>query len=241
MPKGTLHLIPNILAENAIHTIPAYLKQVVSDIKIWYVEEIRSARRFLKAMNKEIVIDELTFHILNEHEHASLQFATKLLEQGNDIGLISEAGCPAVADPGSELVQIAHKINATVKPHTGPNSILLALMASGFNGQQYMFHGYLPNKQPMLTQKILELERESKQRNISQFFIETPYRNDQMIQELIKHCQGATRLCVAANLSGANEIILSEPVSQWKRRTISFHKQPAVFGIYAGNNESRKG
>lgn len=237
MTKGTLHLIPNVLAENAIHTIPAYLKQVVTDIKIWYVEEIRSARRFLKAMNKEIVIDDLTFYILNEHENDSLQYAGKLLDQGSDIGLISEAGCPAVADPGSELVQLAHKINARVKPHTGPNSILLALMASGFNGQQYAFHGYLPNKQPMLSQKILELERESKQKNVSQFFIETPYRNDQMIQELIKHCHPETRLCIAVQLSGANETIISEPVSQWKRRTISFHKQPAVFGLYAGTNE----
>ena len=233
MQKGKLHLIPNVLAENAIYTIPNYLIQVVTEIKIWYVEEIRSARRFLKAMNKEIVIDNLTFYILNEHEQTSLQFAKKILLDGNDIGMMSESGCPSVADPGNELVKIAHDNEVIIKPHVGPNSILLALMASGFNGQHFEFHGYLPNKQPMLSQKIIEIERDSKTRNVSHFFIETPYRNDQMIKELIKHCNDQTRICIAANLTGEHEKILSYTVKHWKSQTVSFHKQPAIFGIYA--------
>jgi len=235
MQSGTLHLIPNFLDVNSPHTIPAYLVQVVTDIKIWYVEEIRSARRYLKAMNRDIIIDNLNFHILNEHENASLKFAATFLQEGKDIGMISESGCPAVADPGSALVQIAHEINATVKPHTGPNSILLALMGSGFNGQHYQFNGYLPNKQPMLTQKILDLEKESKLRNVSQFFIETPYRNDQMIREILKTCQPETRFCVAANLTTPNERILSLSIKKWKTVTESFHKKPAVFGLYCSD------
>ncbi len=232
MEKGTLHLVPNVLAEQSIHIIPSYLKEVVTGIKIWYVEEIRSARRFLKAMNKEIVIDDLTFYMLNEHEKDSLQYAKKILEAGTDIGMISESGCPGVADPGSSLAQLAHQINAKVKPHVGPNSILLALMASGFNGQHFQFHGYLPNKQPMLNQKLQEIERESKANNVSQFFIETPYRNDQMIKEILKNCHDETRLCVAANLTGEAERIISLPIKKWKQLTVSFHKQAAVFGMY---------
>jgi 16S rRNA (cytidine1402-2'-O)-methyltransferase len=154
------------------------------------------------------------------------------LEAGTDIGMISESGCPGVADPGSSLAQLAHQINAKVKPHVGPNSILLALMASGFNGQHFQFHGYLPNKQPMLNQKLQEIERESKANNVSQFFIETPYRNDQMIKEILKNCHDETRLCVAANLTGEAERIISLPIKKWKQLTVSFHKQPAVFGIY---------
>ena len=233
MQLGKLHLVPNVLAENAIYSIPAYLKPIVTGIKIWYVEEIRSARRFLKAMNKEIIIDDLTFYILNEHEQESLQYAKKLFLEGHDIGMISESGCPSVADPGNELVKIAHEVKTIVKPHIGPNSILLALMASGFNGQHFEFHGYLPNKQPNLSQKIIELENDSKLRNVSHFFIETPYRNDQMIKELIKHCHEQTRLCVAANLTAETEKILSMSIKEWKQQSESFHKQPAIFGMYS--------
>ena len=184
-------------------------------------------------MNKEIIIDDLTFYILNEHEQESLQYAKKLFLEGHDIGMISESGCPSVADPGNELVKIAHEVKTIVKPHIGPNSILLALMASGFNGQHFEFHGYLPNKQPNLSQKIIELEKDSKLRNVSHFFIETPYRNDQMIKELIKHCHEQTRLCVAANLTAETEKILSMSIKEWKQQATSFHKQPAIFGIYA--------
>ena len=234
MESGQLHLIPSFLAAQAQHSIPSYLIPVITEIKIWYVEEIRSARRFLKAMNKDIVIDELTFYTLNEHKQEDLQLAAPLFKAGHAIGMMSEAGCPAVADPGSLLVQIAHQCGAQVKPYVGPNSILLALMASGFNGQQFHFQGYLPNKQPALTQALQELERNSITTGCSHFFIETPYRNNQLLQEILRSCKGSTRLCIAANLTGDDERIYSMPILDWKKQDLSFHKQPAVFGLYAG-------
>ncbi len=236
MQKGTLHLIPNILAENGIHAIPSNIKEVVSSLKIFYVEEIRSARRFLKMLNKEIIIDHLTFYMLNEHEKDSLSHVAKILNKGESIGFISEAGCPSVADPGQELVKIAHDLHCNVKPYVGPNSILLALMASGFNGQQFQFLGYLPNKQPFLSQKIKEIEQESKLKNCTQLFIETPYRNNQLLTELIKSCSGQTRLCIASGLTGEHELIISKTIAEWKMLEISFHKIPAVFVLYAGVN-----
>ena len=232
--KGTVHLIPNALTDEGIYCLPEYLKALVSRIKVWYVEDLRSARRYLKKMNRDIVIDDLQFYLLNEHQQEDLQFAPALLKQGIDIGVLSESGCPGVADPGNALVSLAHTLQVTVKPHTGPNSILLTLMASGFNGQHFRFHGYLPNKQPALTQKILELERESRQQNCSQFFIETPYRNLQLLGEIIKCCHPATRLCLGINLTAENEKVISMPMSQWKQSRYDFHKQPAVFGLYAG-------
>jgi 16S rRNA (cytidine1402-2'-O)-methyltransferase len=232
MPKSVLHLIPVHLAEQAHYVLPEYLHALVSRIKIWFVEDLRSARRYLKAMNSQIVIDELQFFLLNEHEQHSLQEAKRFFQIGSEIGMISESGCPGVADPGSALVAIAHESGVIVKPHTGPNSILLTLMASGFNGQHFQFHGYLPNKQPMLTQKIVEIERESKQKQVSQFFIEAPYRNDQLIKELCKACHPDTLLCVAVDLTAEQEEIRTMPIRKWREWTSSFHKRPAVFGIF---------
>lgn len=234
MQKGTLHLIPNILAEHSAHVLPTYLKELLSNLRVFYVEEIKSARRLLKMMNRDIQIDQLTFHLLNEHENNSLQLAAGILSQGTDIAYLSEAGCPAIADPGQELVAIAHAHGCRVKPHVGPNSILLALMASGFNGQQFRFHGYLPNKQPMLSQKIKEIELESRLTNCTQLFIETPYRNHQLMTELIKNASAQTRVCVAIGLTGEQERIISQPLREWARTELDFHKIPAVFVLYAG-------
>lgn len=233
MQKGVLHLIPNLLSPDQTQAIPSYIADIVSSLKVFYVEEIKSARRFLKKMNKDIVIDHLTFFMLNEHENTSLAEATKFLNQGISIGYISEAGCPAVADPGQELVALAHQLGAEVKPHVGPNSILLALMASGFNGQQFRFLGYLPNKQPMLTQKIKEIEAESQSNNCTQIFIETPYRNHQLMEELMKHCNPNTKLCVAANLTANDEKIWTKTIREWKQTEMAIHKIPAVFVLYA--------
>lgn len=232
-PKSSLHLIPNVLAENALHAIPSYLIEVINSLQVFYVEEIKSARRLLRALNKEFNIDACQFFILNEHHEEDLGKATDFFRQGISIGLISEAGCPNVADPGQNLVEIAHQHHVKIIPHIGPNSILLTLMASGFNGQQFQFHGYLPNKQPMLSQKIKEIELESRQKNCTQLFIETPYRNDQLLQELIKIGHPDTHLCVAANLTAENEIIISQSLKKWKNTNTSFHKQAAVFAIYA--------
>ena len=252
MQKGTVHLIPNILAENTANKMPQYLVDVINRISIFYVEEIRSARRFLKMMNRNIVIDDLTFHILNEHHQESLTLAKDILQSGKDIAYISEAGCPAVADPGQDLVKIAHTIDAKVIPYIGPNSIILALMASGFNGQQFYFHGYLPNKQPMLSQKIKEIEAKSRTNNCTEIFIETPYRNNQLIEEILRNCNDNTWFCVASNLTAEDEKIVSKTVKDWKKifkgnRSLAqdetnksehqleynFHKKPCVMLLYA--------
>lgn len=231
---GTLHLIPNILSEDGHHHIPSYLIEIVTPIKHYYVEEIRSARRLLKKLNREIDIDSIEFYFLNEHQEDSKYKIVELLKKGIDVGFISEAGCPNIADPGQALVELVHSISARVIPHTGPNSILLALMASGFNGQQFQFHGYLPNKQPALSQKIKEIELESKTKNCTQLFIETPYRNNQLLAELIKTCRPETRLCIASDITGKNELIKSQSIQKWKQETISFHKMPSVFVLYVG-------
>lgn len=222
-----------MLAENALHALPSYLIDIVNSLQVFYVEEIKSARRLLRALNREFNIDACQFFILNEHHEEDLAKAVDFFRQGISIGLISEAGCPNVADPGQNLVEIAHQYHVKIIPHIGPNSILLTLMASGFNGQQFQFHGYLPNKQPLLSQKIKEIELESRQKNCTQLFIETPYRNDQLLQELMKTCHPETRLCVAANLTAENEIIISQSLKKWKNTNTSFHKQAAVFALYA--------
>lgn len=232
MEKACLHLIPNLLAENSVHKMPNYLVDIVTNIKIFYVEEIKSARRFLKLLNKQIVIDDLEFHILNEHHQDSLTLARGFFANGAIIGYISEAGCPAVADPGQDLVKIAHDMDVQVIPHIGPNSIIMALMASGFNGQQFYFHGYLPNKQPMLSAKIKEIELHSRLHHCTQIFIETPYRNNQMIEEILKNAHENTCLCVAANLTAQDEMIISKPLKEWKKMKLSFHKIPAVFLLF---------
>ncbi|MBP6456247.1 MAG: SAM-dependent methyltransferase, partial [Chitinophagaceae bacterium] len=142
---------------------------------------------------------------------------------------------PAVADPGKELIALAHQLKIKIKPHVGPNSILLTLMASGFNGQQFSFHGYLPNKQPQLNQKISALEKQSQLNNETILFIETPYRNEQLKTTLLQNCHPETQLCIAANLTSNEEIIITKKIKEWKNETLNFHKIPAVFAIYAGN------
>ncbi|MBL7773306.1 MAG: SAM-dependent methyltransferase [Chitinophagaceae bacterium] len=236
MNKGVLHLIPNVLAEGKTAVLPSDIVEVVSRIQIFGVEEIRSARRLLKALNKQINIDVLQFHFVNEHSAEGLIALKEALARGEEIAYISEAGCPAIADPGQELVAIAHQFGAIVKPYVGPNSIVLALMASGFNGQCFQFLGYLPNKQPALSTRIKEIEKESRQKNCTQLFIETPYRNMQLLEELVKHGHPDTRLCIAADLTSEQETIISKSLQEWKKNTISFHKRPAVFVLYAISN-----
>lgn len=235
MKRGVLHLIPNILAEGQHHVLPTEIKSIVSRLNYFGVEEIKSARRLLKALNKEIQIDELTFFIINEHEQKDVEEIRKLLKQGEEVGYISEAGCAGVADPGQEVVRVAHETGAIVKPYVGPNSILLALMGSGFSGQHFQFHGYLPNKQPQLDQKIKELERESRAGNSTQIFIETPYRNNQMLQALMNNLAPETKLCMAIHLTSAEEEIISKSIHEWRILNRTFPKVPVVFLIWAGD------
>ncbi len=224
-----LHLIPTPLAENALHTIAPYLHPIIAEIKIWCVEDIRTARRFLKSINKSIDIDTLTFYIVNKDTPVDVQQLTAHFNANQIVGLMSEAGCAAVADPGSDVVALAQKCNMQVVPHLGPNSILMALMGSGFNGQKFTFHGYLPIKNPDRKLAIKKLETESIANNCTQLFIETPYRNNQMLEEIISTCHASTKICIAMHLTGQDELIKTKTVAEWKKTTIDLHKKPVVF------------
>ncbi len=229
-----LHLIPTPIAENNLLYVHPQMHQTITSIKIWCVEELRTARRFLKAVNREINIDELTFFVVNKQQLVDEEKIAKYLQSKQDVGLLSEAGCPAVADPGSSVVALAHKHKVPVMPHVGPNSILLALMGSGMNGQRFQFLGYIPIKNPERTAQIKALEAESAAKRCTQIFIETPYRNLSLLEELIKHCNPQTRLCVAANLQMENQIIVSQTIAKWRQQPeLPIHKIPTVFCLLA--------
>ena len=231
--KGTIYLIPSTLGETSLEKVlPLYNTEIIKEIRYFVVEELKTARRFLKSCDKTIDIDELTFYELNEH--SDIQNIEHLIipaTQGMNIGLISEAGCPAVADPGSELVALAHKKGIRVVPLVGPSSILLALMASGMNGQNFSFVGYLPMKDER-RKTIKNLESISKQKNQTQIFIETPYRNQQMFDDIIQTCNPETLLCVASNITASDEYIVTKPVKEWKHIKVPLHKVPAIFLLY---------
>ncbi len=228
-----LFLVPNVLSEgNWEHVLPASVFPILSNTRFFIVENVRTARRFLKLVNKEINIDELTFFELNKHTQASqLPDYLAPINNGFDIAVISEAGCPGVADPGADIVRLAHKKNITVVPVVGPSSILLALMASGLNGQNFTFHGYLPVKPNERSHVITSLEKQAKSNQQTQIFIETPYRNNQMIADLVKSCSPSTLLCIAANITGENEFIATKTIQQWKKGMPDLHKIPAIFLI----------
>ena len=189
---GTLYLIPTVLAEGATQVLPAYVLDAVKQCSVFFVENERTARRYLKLLWKEIVIDDYEWFLMKEvSEEVASAFRQKIKE-GKTIGIISEAGCPGVADPGQQLVAIAQQLGIVVKPLVGPNSILLALMASGMNGQQFQFVGYLPIDNAQRISSIKSLETESRQKNCTQIFIETPYRNNQLMETIVKTCQPQT-------------------------------------------------
>lgn len=231
MKKGTLYLIPTTLGDNASYkkVIPDYNHHIVYQLTHFIVEKTRTARRFLKEVGHPVPIDDMQFVELNKHTVAE-EFADYLdvVEKGISIGLLSEAGTPAVADPGSVIVRMAHQKGIRVVPLSGPNSIILALMASGFSGQRFCFHGYLPKDGTQLSKKIKALETES-QRDVTQIFIETPFRNNKMLESLIKNCRSQTMLCVACNLTLPTEQIISQSIARWKKETADFNKKPAVF------------
>lgn len=228
-----LFLVPNVLSEGDWRSVlPAGIQQVVSETRYFIVEDVRTARRFLKQVNKEIDIDSLTFFELNKYTHtADLPTFLKPAEEGNDIAVISEAGCPGIADPGADVVKIAHQKGIKVVPLVGPSSILLALMASGLNGQNFAFNGYLPVKPNDRVKAIQTLERKIKSENQTQIFIETPYRNNQLVSDLIKFCSPVTQLCIAADLTGENEFVVTKTIQQWKSGIPELHKIPVIFLI----------
>jgi 16S rRNA (cytidine1402-2'-O)-methyltransferase len=234
MEQGSLYLIPTLLGDSAVESVlPARIKEVIGGIHHFVVEDLRTARRFLKKADREIDIDSLEFLILNEHTLTEeLPALLEPLLQGHDTGLMSEAGTPCVADPGSKLVSIAHSKGIRVIPVSGPSSITLALMASGFNGQNFVFHGYLPVDPKQRNAALKRLENDAYRLDQTQIFIETPYRNMKLFEGILSSCSPDTRLCIAANLTTADEMIKTLPLAIWKKNPPAIHKQPAVFLIY---------
>ncbi|MFI5131873.1 MAG: SAM-dependent methyltransferase [Chitinophagales bacterium] len=231
--KGIVYLIPSLLDENGLEAIPSYIITVVKDCKAFFVENERTARRYLKQIWKEIIIDDYEWFAIHKAEEEVQNIFRGKLKEGKNIGIISEAGCPGVADPGQLLVATAQEMNVEVKPLVGPSSILLALMASGMNGQQFQFIGYLPiDNQPKVT-RIKELEAESQKKNCTQIFIETPYRNNQLIETLLKTCKPSTRLCLAVDLTGKEEWVKTKTIADWKKEKTDIHKRPAIFLLHA--------
>ncbi len=231
--SSTIYLIPSVLDETATHTILPYIVDAVKNCQVIFEENERTARRFLKSICKEIVIDDYEwFAIHKAEEEQKNNFRQKIKEEKN-IAIISEAGCPGVADPGQALIELAQQMNATVKPLVGPSSILLALMASGMNGQQFEFIGYLPIEINERAKAIKELEITSQKKNSTQIFIETPYRNNQLIETLLKTCKPTTRICIASELTGANEYVKTKTVADWKKEKTDFHKKPVIFLLYS--------
>jgi 16S rRNA (cytidine1402-2'-O)-methyltransferase len=228
--SSTVYLIPSLLHESATQTIPLYILDAVKDCSCFFVENERSARRFLKSIWKEMVIDDYTWFLIDK---TTVQQFNTCLQEGKNIGIISEAGCPGIADPGQDLVNRAHIAGATVKPLVGPSSILLALMASGLNGQQFQFVGYLPIDSGQRMKALKELEAESGRKNCTQVFIETPYRNNQLLETVVSNCKPSTQICIAANITATNESIRTKTVDNWKKGLPDLHKQPVIFCLLA--------
>ncbi|SRR5258706_581956 len=231
--KGIVYLIPSLLNENGLDAIPSYIIEAVKECEVFFVENERTARRYLKLIWKEIVIDNYEWFAIDKAEEEAQAIFKEKLQKRKNIGIISEAGCPGVADPGQLLVALAQEINVEIKPLVGPNSILLALMASGMNGQQFQFVGYLPIDNQQRIIRIKELEAESQKKNCTQIFIETPYRNNQLMEMILKTCKSSTKLCIGVDLTGKEERIRTKTVAEWKKETVNIHKRPAIFLLLA--------
>lgn len=236
---GIVYLIPSLLDEKGMAAIPPYIMDAVKNCQVFFTENERTARRYLKQVwraclpGQELVIDDYEWFTIHKAEQEVVSAFKQKLKDGKNIGIISEAGCPGVADPGQLLVSVAQEMNVEIKPLVGPNSILLALMASGMNGQQFQFVGYLPIDNQEKIKAIKELETESKKKNCTQLFIETPYRNNQLIESLLKNCNPATRLCIAVDLTSPNEWIKTKTIAEWQKNKPEIHKRPAIFLLYA--------
>ena len=233
---GTLYLLPVTLGDDRLScALPADVIALAQQLDTFVVENEKTARRFLGLVKPIKPVRELEMLVLNEHT-ADKELPTLLapLLAGKDVGLMSEAGCPGIADPGARLAELAHRRGIRVAPLVGPSSILLGLMASGLNGQRFTFLGYLPSDKAERIKQLKELEKISQRQRETQVFIETPYRNQHMLEDILAHCQPQTRLCVASNVSLENELIISRPITEWRKATLpDLHKQPTVFLLLA--------
>jgi len=232
--ETALYLIPVTLGDTSIEKVlPSYNKEIILGIRHFVVEDVRSARRFLKKVERSINIDELTFYPLNKHTSPeAISGYLKPLLEGLPMGVISEAGCPAVADPGADVVAIAQRKNLKVIPLVGPSSIILSVMGSGFNGQSFAFHGYLPIEPNERIKRIKILEQRIYSENQTQLFIETPYRNNKMMEDIVKNCRPQTKLCIAANITCEGEYIKTKTIKEWQGKLPDLSKIPCIFLIY---------
>ncbi len=228
---ANLYLIPITLGESELNTvIPDHHKEIIHSISHFIVENIRTARRFLKKVDRDVDIDSLHFSELNKHTDIK-QISNYLdpIKKGFHIGIMSEAGCPGVADPGADVVRIAHEKGIRVVPLVGPSSILLSMMASGMNGQNFAFNGYLPIKKNEKAQTIKSLEKRIYSENQSQLFIEAPYRNLQLLDDLLANCQPHTKLCIACDITLESEFIKTKSIKDWKNQKPDIQKRPTIF------------
>ncbi len=226
---STVYLVPCMLDETAAQTIPAYIIDAVKDCAVIFAENERTARRFLKSICREIVIDDYEWFTIHKAEEELINTFKQKITAHKNIAIISEAGCPGIADPGQLLIAAAQQMNAVVKPLVGPSSILLALMASGMNGQQFEFVGYLPIDANERIKSIKELEAAAAKNKSTKIFIETPYRNNQLIETILKTCKPFTKFCIAAELTSVNEFIRTKTIAEWKKEKTDFHKKPVIF------------
>ncbi len=224
-----IYLVPSFLADNAVETIPGYVMEAVKRCKVIFAENERTSRRFLKAMDKGIVIDDFEWFTIHKAEQEQINIFKQKIMEGKNIAIISEAGCPGVADPGQVLVYEAQKLNVEIKPLVGPNSILLALMASGFNGQHFCFLGYLPIENADRIKKLKQIEEESSRKKCTQIFIETPYRNNKMLETILLHANSSTQLCIAVEITSPKEYIKTKSIAEWKNEKIDLHKKLVIF------------
>ena len=232
--EPALYLLPVTLGDTTIEKVlPSYNKEIILGIKHFIVEDVRSARRFLKKVERSIDIDTLTFYPLNKHTSPEeISGYLKPLMAGESMGVISEAGCPAVADPGADVVAIAQRKNLRVVPLVGPSSIILSVMGSGFNGQSFAFHGYLPIEPGERAKRIKMLEQRVYAEDQTQLFIETPYRNGKMLDDILANCRPQTKLCVAANLTCPGEYVRTMSVKEWKGKLPDLSKIPCIFLLF---------
>lgn len=228
-------MLPNILSEGRFETISPIVKETISGLSFFMVENVRTARRYISGLQLGLDISALRFEVVDKNtDQATIDRLMEEVKKGISAGVLSESGCPGIADPGARLAAKAHQLGIEVVPFAGPSSILLALMASGFNGQRFSFHGYLPIDKKARNQALRALVSESQRDQVTQVFIETPYRNNQMLQAILASCPPATRLCVARDLTGPGEWIRTATVKEWKNIRVELHKVPAVFLIYSG-------
>lgn len=230
--ENKLYLIPTWLSEDSIHVIPSYVADIINSLDEFVVENEKSARQFLKKAGYKKSLTDARLHLLNEHTHASeISQLIKPLLEGKSLGLLSEAGCPAVADPGADLVKEAHKNNIAVIPLVGASSIILSLMASGLNGQSFLFSGYIPKERMARIKTLKELEKTALTKNQTQIFIEAPYRNQHLLDDILQACNQDTMLCIASEITGAHEFIKTKSIREWKKKIPEINKRPTIFLI----------